>query len=256
MITDSHSQDTILLWLRNWLTFIENPPQEIITDDSAALISACVQAFAFSLTTKRYIQHLFSVVEGKSSEKPKAFIRLDTSHFIKNLHRNFDVNVDKRLKYFYIGCIIFLKECENFQLVTNTITDIIKVCLGQCDDENSRDNESQTAKRRLDKLIHKIEFEEPSTTNESVEEENECYDDVFIDKDFNFTLWLDSLVETTKRMNQITNNNKNPYYYPPFIPTFKRILWKLPLWSNLLCPLFESENKAPSSSGVEVILRL
>lgn len=84
-----------------------------------------------------------------------------------------------------------------------------------------------------------------------MEEENECYDDVFIDKDFNFTLWFDSLVETTKRMNQITNNNKNPYYYPPFIPTFKRILWKLPLWSNLLCPLFESENKAPSSSGVE-----
>jgi hypothetical protein len=252
MITDSHSQDTILLWLRKWLSFVDNPPQEIITDDSAALVSACIQAFAISLTTKRYIQHLFSVFEGTSSEKPKAFIRLDTSHFIKSLHRNFDIHDDKRLKYFYIRCILFLKECEDYQLVKDTIIDIIKVCLGQCDDENSTDNESQTAKSRLDKLIHKIKFDEPTTTNESMEEENKSFnDDMLIDKDFDFTVWFNSLVESIKIKNQITNNNKNPFYYPPFISIFKRILWKLPLWSNLPCSFFESDNKAPSSSGVE-----
>lgn len=32
---------------------------------------------------------------------------------------------------------------------------------------------------------------------------------------------------------------------------FRRILGKLPLWSNLLCSFFKADNTVPSSSGIE-----
>lgn len=254
MVTDSHSQDTILYCLKKWLTFVDNPPQEVIIDDSAALISACVQAFALYSCTKLYIQHLFSVFEGNFSyndTKPKAFIRLDTSHFVKNLHRSFDSKVDLRLKYFYIKCVLFLKKCENYQLLKNTIIDIISVALTQYDGDYSTNIEDETAKSRLNKLIHKIELDLNLGT-ENVEQ-NESHDAHALNADdLEFTVWFDTVVEDIKRQNKnIISNNRNEYYYPPFISTFKRLLWKLPLWSNLACSLFESDNKAPSSSGIE-----
>jgi hypothetical protein len=254
MITDSHSQDTILLCLKKWLAFVNSPPQEVIIDDSAALISACVQAFGLYSCTKAYIQHLFSLFERKLSydDKPKAFIRLDTSHFVKNLYRSFDNKVDLGLKYFYIKCVLFLKKCENYQLLKNTIIDIISVALTQYDGEFCTDIEDETAKSRLNKLIHKIELEDINLGTGNVEQ-NESHDaDALDGDDLEFTVWFDTVVEDVKRQNKnILSNNSNKYYYPPFISTFKRILWKLPLWSNLACSFFESDNKAPSSSGIE-----
>lgn len=118
MVTDSHSEGSILLWLRKWLSCVDSPPNEIITDDSSALVSACIQAFALYCSTKTYLTHLFRVLEGSSSAKPKAFIRLDTSHFIKTLVNLtcFKTNVNTNVKYFYICCVIFLKNCENYLL--------------------------------------------------------------------------------------------------------------------------------------------
>lgn len=251
MVTDSHSDETILIWLKKWLTFINNPPHEIITDDSSALVSACVKAFALFDSTKTYITQLFSTFEGTNSKRPKAFIRLDTSHFIKSLHNLecFKSNIDVRIKYFYIRCLVFLKHCENYITVKATIHDILNVCLGQY--TNDMDNDCKEAKLRLDKLLNGVGVDHLDLESKSTDKTYKFDDNT---EDFSFSLWFDDILKTVKRKNQdnmILKYNENVYYFPPFIPTLRRIILRLPLWSNLSCSYFDSENKAPSSSGIE-----
>lgn len=62
-------------------------------------------------------------------------------------------------------------------------------------------------------------------------------------------VWFDQFIETNKC--ETISENKNVYFYPPFLSTLKRLLYKMPLWSNLLCPFYKSENKSPSSSAAE-----
>lgn len=251
MVTDSHSEQSILHWLRKWSTYVDTPPTEIITDDSSALVSACIQAFALYCTTKNYVTRLFSILEGRYFEKPKAFIRLDTSHFIKTLYNLtcFKANIDSHIKYFYIRCILFLKQCENYHLAKATIQDIIYVCLCQCTDKVG---EYRAAKSRLDGLLRDVKFQELDAENENlVKTSSYEFDDATDNDDFEFINWFNSIVDDVRKKNPILENNVNKYYYPPFVTTFRRILTKLPLWSNLATTLFESENKAPSSSGIE-----
>lgn len=250
MVTDSHSEDSILLWLRKWLSYVDAPPSEIITDDSSALVSACIQAFTLFCTTKSYLTRLFSVLEGSNSDKPKAFIRLDTSHFIKTLHNLacFKTNIDSNVKYFYIRCIIFLKQCENYELPKEVIQNVVNLCLSQYDDEIG---DFSIAKSRLDKLLHNVTLDGFDSESKLNLYKKHAFDVDINNEDLEFIQWFNNIVQDTKKRNPILKNNKNAYYCPPFITTFRRILMKLPLWSNLLRPLFESENKAPSSSGVE-----
>lgn len=261
MVSDSHSQRTISAWLESWLSSVDIFPHEVITDDSSALISACIQTFTLIYSTKEYIRKMFSVLERQDSDVPNSYMRLDTSHFVKTLHNLtcFQKDVNDKIKYFYIKCILVIKNAENFQVVKHVIKDIIEVCLGQ---ENTMYNNNSDLEATLSRLNKKIEnINLPNFTPDS--DLNEISDPIPDDSsinfpdNFEFMSWFDKLVETIKNKNQSKNvsRNGNSYYFPVFIPTFKRLLFKLPLWSNVLCATFNSENKAPSSSGIEAYFK-
>ena len=194
---------------------------------------------------------MFSIFEGNNSKRPEAFIRLDTSHFIKSLHNLacFKSDIDARIKYFYIRCLVFLKHCENYVTVKETIHDIINVCLGQY--TNDMENDCREAKLRLDKTLNGVEVDHLDSEIKKSEETYKFDDNT---EDLNFSIWFDDILKREKRKNQpnvILKYNENLYYFPPFIPTLRRIIFRLPLWSNVSYSYLDSENKTPSSSGIE-----
>lgn len=156
-----------------------------------------------------------------------------------------------RIKNFYIRCLVFIKHCENYVTVKETVQDIINVCLGQYT------NDCKEAKLRLDKLLNGVE-EEVDQLDSARKKSNETYKFDDITEDFTFSLWFEDIlktIKTKKKANMILKCNENLYYFPPFIPTLRRIILRLPLWSNLSCSYFDSENKAPSSLVIESYIK-
>lgn len=93
----------ISYFLQSWLIAVKKPPKEIIIYDSAALLKSCVLSFTSCESVKGYIQRCFTILNGSENSLPSCFIRLDISHFVKNLHRlNVFKNIDRRIsKFFY-----------------------------------------------------------------------------------------------------------------------------------------------------------
>jgi hypothetical protein len=246
MVTDSHSHVSICNWLRIWNYSVDGmKPQEVITDDCAALISAVITTFTEFTSTKTYIEHLFYILSGTNLEMPPVYVRLDTSHFIKTLHNLPCLQgIDNEIKLFYIRCIYYLKKCEDFDNLKSTIKDILDVCYSK---------KISFTKRKLDSILkNKDVCFPPLDDNEHTESIDFVIEEHEVNNDF-FS-WFDKEVLLKKNNNDNHDTDAredNPFYLPTIAATLRRILFKLPLWSNILVSHFKSDNLTPSSAGVE-----
>lgn len=256
MITDSHDTASVSAWLLQWLKNVRCHPDEVITDDSSALVAANVRTFSDFTCVKDYLLRCFSILNGNKEELPKTFIRLDTSHFIKTLYNlNCFENVDTKIKMYYIHCIRYIKECQDFALVKEIITKMIKLCLHQNDFEND-DSGLKESKQNLDNLLNSHKYADFKNVDQNEEFE---YDQIVIDDAGvrDIVAWFDLLVDNEKKSNPANSyvGKSSSYYLPLFIPTLKRLFIKLPLWSNVMCSYFKSETLNASSSCVESYFR-
>ncbi|KAH9634044.1 hypothetical protein HF086_001246 [Spodoptera exigua] len=213
MVTDAHGKQSILYWLNQWKRSIHRTPHEIISDDSSALVAASTEAFTVFSSTKEYIKNLFSILEGETSDVPSTFIRLDSSHFIKTLHNLKCFNdVDPRIKYFYIRCIMFLKKCEDFEIAKEVILDMIRVCLCQYDDDltTSTSSDCQTSLSRLMARLKNIDLDHTvklsCMDDDQLIYKTEEYHTAGID----FFVWLDDkIAQLRQKSMKIKEINKN-----------------------------------------------
>lgn len=72
-------------------------PQEIITDNSAALLLACAKAFAHCQSMTDYDNKCYYALQG--GDLPKSYIRLDRTHTVKSIMRMAS-NLDRNKKKF------------------------------------------------------------------------------------------------------------------------------------------------------------
>lgn len=266
MVSESQSMDTIYKWLEAW--HVSNPkPDEIIVDESSALIGACVKAFTKYNSTKEYVTESYRKLE-ENEKSDDCYIRIDTSHFVKIIFNlNCFKHVDNRVKFFYIKCLLALKECVNFEKAKEILTDIITVCLNEHDGFNKSNTPSRCdlAKNRLKTLNQfqtldtEIEIQNSDKINDlpkAVEKtvfENKT--DTKLSEENRFLKWFTNKIETEKLLvtldTEDIGNHDNLYYYPVFIGTLSRLLNLFPLWSNVMKHIYDSEIEAPTSSNVE-----
>lgn len=139
---------------------------------------------------------------------------------------------------------VFLKKCENYQLAKEVIRDVANLCLGQYDNEMS---DYLAAKFRKDKLSHDIVFDGFGSENKNIDK---IYafndDDVIHNEHFVFIQWFNSIVKDNKTRNPIIKLSKNAYYYPPFITTFRRIVF----FNIQICREINHQQKSPQELKV------
>lgn len=171
MLSQTHSSQKISDWLLTWKNRHNNQknPNEIVIDESAALLLSCVSSFTTARSVHEYLSQCFDhLVNG--GPLPKCYIRLDRSHVIASLLSNTTFikvfGQQKEARNFYLRLIGYLIQEPDFQKVANIIRDAFKMVYNRYSDE--------TKERTMLRLIktHKIYDEAKETKIEPNENDS------------------------------------------------------------------------------------
>lgn len=248
MISALQTMDNIFQWLKKWIGEMKTP-NEVICDDSAAIIGAVVNAFTRFTTTREYLSHCFNVLNQRERCQITCLLRLDTSHFLKSLYRLQCFKfVDIRVKSFYIRCLLRLKNCTNFETAKIIIQNLIIVAL-QKYDRYLNDGSKSKSDRARDILKSLGVSSEESVDIEHYDKD--VSDTHETDESYNnsFTIWFDAIVDAETVHSDLNEKTdyENIYYLPNFVGCFRKLVLRLPLWSNVM---FSYMSKVSQSTDV------
>lgn len=252
MLSQSHGTNFIRYWLQEWLLH-NKKPDEVITDASEALMSACVQAFAKYANINAYISACVeAVVNGKQT--PICFLRIDRSHFVRSLLRNKLLRKEEpRVRALILGAVGYLMICDSFADAEQVLHHLFTLT------KNKFINRSvKTAKKFLEVVIGTHNINQYATEGEEMENDLVEHTDVkqeSYDGTYRSTLMYsrikniyDSVRDETDGEFEVLDN----LYYSDRVNNFlMELCTRLPMWSNIMCAKFGSRNMNPSSSGSE-----
>lgn len=251
MLSQNHTASFIQFWLTNWLK-ISKSPDEVVIDDSKALISACVKTFTEYKTVNAYLSACMDVLLF-GRDAPNCFIRLDRSHFVATLHRQKAFKTDDpRKRALYLGVFGFLIQCNCFEQIEETVRNIFVLCLQQYITQ-----EVIEAKTRITTIIKEHSFDEEKANNhfkvnDGAETSSERVGDYKSTSNYKWLMTLRNTIPTTK---EDSVSAENLYYSPGMESILIQLFVELPLWSNMMCTKFKSSNMCPTSSYSEAEFR-
>lgn len=222
-------------------------PNVVILDQSPALIGASVKAFTSYKSTEDYVTDSFNKLEEKICTPEDTFLRLDVSHLIKILYNlSCFKNVDERVKTFYFRCFLLIRTIENYE----TLKEIV------CETRSAK------SKSRLKTLLVNMDesqtdknYEKPEVTNGD-EDSKVSKTDTDIKEFSHIPSWFTLQIDKENLLISLTDDDdmsshENLYFMPSLIPHLSRLIAQLPLWSNIMVPIYGSTIRSPSSSNVE-----
>lgn len=263
MLSELNTLDNIANFLKEWLDG-KAVPNECVTDDSSALLGAVSKAFNGFSSTNAYIDRCFELLEARynkmgfvESHIPPCYMRLDKSHFIKNLYKQavFD-HVDPRVKFFYIKSLLLLRQTENYDDVKKILQLIVTIACnryGGLTDKNTLSRCASSLTQLQNLLINVENPQETSTedvTSDFINLEN--ITDPTVD---NALCSLCDIIEKRETLyNESVKKNlddENMYFFPTIIKLLKRLIKKIPLWGEVMNTFYPHARSSPSSSNVE-----
>ncbi|CAB3225861.1 unnamed protein product [Arctia plantaginis] len=272
MISESQTMDTIAKWLKNW-SEKNTPPNELVCDDSSALIGAAVKAFTKHTTTKEYLDESFQLLNLPNCKFPQCYIRLNTNHFSKILNNlGCFKNIDPRVKFFYVS-LKNIKQCQDYEVIKQTVKDMVTLCLskyiGSVHGNVLRSDEARMRLKNLSVFKKKDSIEKININinndssdykrtsvfqNINTDLENE-HPEIHINKGDIRVKWLLDHIITENLINELEEENleniENLYYMPSLVDNLLRYISQVPLWSNCMMNIYDSQIDAPTSSNVE-----
>lgn len=129
MLSQEHTSRKISEWLKCWQIsqLRQRTPNEIVIDQSAALLLALVSTFTKSSSVNEYLSHLYETIF-EDRQPPDLYIRFDRSHFIKSIMvcKEFPKKIGKQFSAikFYRRIIGFLVQEEDTDIVEQTIFNV------------------------------------------------------------------------------------------------------------------------------------
>lgn len=254
----SAQQDTITInyFLSRWLLEF-GQPDELVCDDSAALIKATVLSFTQFKNVGDYIDRCFMVLCNKTDDLPECYIRLDIPHFISSLSRNKVFSkIDSRLKHYYMSVMGVIIQCEEYQAIKNIIKNVLVLAnypvLGKFE------NEELPTEQALQNINAIITTHDTSYLEDDGTEQCDVYE---VGNGENIK-WFDEMlqsIESDVKKNNLQNaqkkhllsSNLNWYYFPEINSFLRLHLSHLPLWSAVMRNHFESKHLMGNSTDIE-----
>lgn len=258
MVSAQQDSLQITYFLRRWLTDFKCP-KEVTIDDSAALLKSCINTFTECTSTRDYIQSCFRVLnDGDSCYLPSTYIRLDISHFVKNLMKHKTMaKVDQKVKKWYLNIIGVIIQTESFDLVKKIIEDALVLALFPTEGtlEDGIVLPTAASLSMINKMVrtHDLTFIQRS---DSTEMEGEI---TSFDTDANISWYLKIYEKFEGEANSLnmtpaalTSNTRENLLYCPEVPLlFRDIMSRLPLWSSVMMKSFGSVHVTSDSMDTE-----
>lgn len=249
-------------------------PDEIVLDSSAALIGACVKTFAECINLNAYLTTCGNALL-LDTELPKCFIRLDRSHFVKMVLRNKDLRkADIRMSKLIHGVMGYIIVSENMDVdqcecILQHIFTLTKNAYVNSDVVSSRiflEELVATHSFKLKQEGNENMFAEPTDTVDSLQEtdSDECQREIdtkelpvaFYDGNQNYKgtsmyRWIMRIYESVQSNHVEKGIVENGWYSSAVEKFVFETFVRLPMWSNIMCQKFNSNNFAPTSSASE-----
>lgn len=108
-------------------------PNEIVIDQSAALLLANIDSFTEFRSVHQYLDFCYEILYRKDATCSSTYIRFDRSHVVKTIHRNFAVKkgVNKTTASFYKRLLGFLIKETDVETIAKVIDQMFVVLNNQ-----------------------------------------------------------------------------------------------------------------------------
>lgn len=248
MLSQDQSSDFIIFFLKKMFKDLKIPV-EVVCDESKALLKALSTTFAKIEKIEGYIAAcMSSLLHGTTA--PDCYIRIDRSHFVKNITRKIKCR-DFRKRNLFRGVIGYLIKCDSFITAKKIINDFFTLILNEKDGFDGKNPlPAETARIKLLALCsthdENVNYAEDSDVLDLEVEDTETNLDYNADSN-----WLNEIIEkviVTKSENQY---HDNLYYSRADMKMYVKIFSSIVLWSNVMNPLFGSSTLVATSSDVE-----
>ena len=88
MLSSRHTAFYITNWLKLWVLSGARIPQEVVCDESRALLSACAQAFTNTPTLQLYITACYELLTStESPQRPATYLRMNYAHLMNAVRK-------------------------------------------------------------------------------------------------------------------------------------------------------------------------
>lgn len=256
MLSQNHTANHINFWLTDWKNRNVRV-DEVIIDSSEALWNACVKSFAECNDTNSYITLCTnSLLFG--TKPPASFIRSDRSHFVKAvINNNILKRTPEKMKSILLGVIGYVIQCERIEECEIILRHIFTLT------KNEYVNDDVMASKDfLKELVSTHDFTSSQTPSPPSSLNNDWQIDIFHEdktrkypttyKDTSMFHWIMNIYESVHANNQGGKGFIDSAYFSSTAEDFVfRIFVRLPLWSNIMCGVFDSDNYTPSSTPSE-----
>lgn len=251
MVSAKHDNTTISRWLEDLFKTI-CIPNEVVLDESAALLLAVVKAFTQFDNVVSYLQRCHHILDNSSYELPKSYLRHDISHMVKTIKRaKVFGHIGKKQSEFYQYCIGILFKIDDFEYMLGIIEDILTMAIFEFESFEI----TEPARKRLQTLIetHAVkEIYQKIQMNETVKADESHIIEIDTDEAFSTIPWYENIKTKLLMIDNNNNDDKvNFYCSAAFIKYFDNLIFKLPLWGTIMTKYFDSPNQNVSSSNCE-----
>lgn len=260
MLTQDNTSNFIAFMLSEMFKKIFKMPKQIVSDNSPALLAASVKVFTTCYTLKNYIDKCFQILI-ENEGYLECYIRLDVSHFVKNVVASKCFNdTDSRVKFFFKCCIGAIVNSSCFDKVKQIVKHVATLASNKYFGEyNGKMLPAEYALLELNKIIA-VNGEEQQEKNDNKDEEDEQdepenypndHDDSDIKcTEFSKISWVLDIFKNISIASKFDNNSRpNLYYNPKFLAYFKKLLETVPLWSSIMNFYFNEKNCMPPTSA-------
>lgn len=251
MLSQDQSSDFIIFFLKKMFRGLK-APAEIVCDESKALLKALCTTFTNNDKIEHYISACINALE-KETAPPACSIRIDISHFVKNVTRKIkDRNFRRR--GLFRGVIGFLIKCENFSTAKEVIKDFFTLIMNENDgqDEYQHLLPSEKAKKKLIELCRTHNESIDYATNDTEVDESKENDDAGPDLSFNAnSTWVEEIVKSVDVRTPVECNENLYYCSKTEQEMYVKLFSSIVLWSNVTSKLFGSSTKTATSSDSE-----
>lgn len=262
MISERQDAALITFWLHDAVRKGYTIPDEVVCDDSKALLCALSRAMGLCGSSMEYKEICFQYLSGKSKKLPRCFIRNDLAHFLKNAQnwKIWKTGTSPLVKTHLIRWLGLLIKCRSFEEFQQILEELLTVSAAETAGNDSNLNPTPAAiiKKRLNGMVAGTEMPaqvmaEPAEEDANVPHEEDA-DDPHEDEDDSpesIKEWRDAVRERALRKAGVQGDDANAYHHRLFFEKVCKIAIDFVFWSAVMVDPFKSPYPTGVSAHVE-----